>query len=52
MQRDISPLKAVLLWAVSLSLADINTVVSILAGLAALGYSLHKWIDYMRRKKG
>jgi hypothetical protein len=39
------------LWALSLSLSEINTIVSILAGLAAFGYSAHKWIDYMRNKR-
>lgn len=52
MQRDISPLKAIFLWAISLSLAELNMIVSILAGLAAFGYSMHKWIDYMRKKRG
>lgn len=51
MPRDNSPYKAMLLWILSLSLSEINTIVSILAGLAALGYSLHKWIDYVRNKR-
>jgi hypothetical protein len=51
MQRDSSAFKAMFLWILSLSLSEINTIVSILAGLAALGYSAHKWIDYVREKK-
>jgi hypothetical protein len=51
MQRDLSAFKAMFLWIVSLSLAQINTLVSILAGLTAFGYSAHKWIDYIRRKR-